>query len=507
MTPKLTLPDRFRSWLSSDYAVRALRNRTIAQATTRSYRNSARRHADNTRTDIGWSQQPFGPTGTRTLTPQKRRNMVRRSRQIDENNILGASLMDRAVDNIIGEHMVLRATTRSKRFNERVQKLWEDWNPDIRKMMSFGDLQRSWYRARLRDGDVGLVLLRTGDVQTIESDYIQSPFGESSDQFNRQGVLNIIEGVEINGPGRPTRFHVVTDFSKSRVSTTAISQRDFVWYIRNERNNREAVRGVPLMAELGWMLEQIDGTVEATVMAYRMAAAFGLLVKKNSPGQTYDALPDSTNSAEGDAMPEFEIEPAMVEFLGVDEDVVQVKPEHPASNLESFITTMIRIAGIRLGLPLELALLDFSKTNYSSARASMEQAYRHFRIEQRCFARCVLKRLYEWRVSKWIKDGELPERSDAFTHRFLGQQWPYLDPQKEAIGALIAMDSGQTTLSEELTKRNMTFEQWADTVQMETEELRRRGITRMHSTSTRSPDGPGQENSNENSDDEVPVRE
>src|SRR5690606_5711605 len=136
-----------------------------------------------------------------------------------------------------------------------------------------------------------------------------------------------------------------------------------------------------------------------------------------------------------------------------------------------------------------LALLDFSKTNYSSARASMEQAYRRFRIEQRTFARTVLSRVYRWRVSKWINEGALTPRDDAWTHTWYGQSWPYLDPQKEAAGSLVAVDAGFSTLTEELAARGWTFQEWVEERGRELKAIEAAGIPMIHSTATRDPKG------------------
>jgi lambda family phage portal protein len=495
-TAQLTLPDRVRGWFSANYAAKASVNRYIEQNTRRASRDY--RSGRQRRTDRGYTGQPWGTSGTRTLTPIARRNMVQRSREIDENNILGSSLLDRAADNIIGQGMVLQARTTSKRFNKQVEALWANYDPDVRGMVCWPNLQHAWYRAARCDGDLGLLLLRSGKIQTIEGDYIQTPAGAGS---------NVIDGVEINTPGRPTRFHVASVKSDGRTDHTAVDARNFVWYTHTNRLNRTAVRGVPVLAQLGWLLEQIDGTFEAVTMAHRLGASFGLLRKSGNPGTQFDALAGVTPNADGDDQNRILIEPAMVEFIGKDEDVIQIKPEQPGAVFGDFMRLLIRISGLKLGLPLELALLDFSDTNYSSARASMEQAYRRFRIEQHTFGCRVLKRIYEWRVSKWMKEGLLPERSDAFEHRWLGQPWPYLDPQKEAEGALVAVDAGFTTLHDELMRRGLQFDEWLRIRSEEIKAIVAAGIPVTHSGKTREVGAeptatPGQPNSDGDSNTE-----
>lgn len=477
--PKLNTLDKIKAWFSPSYGARVVAERFVQQYPHRVY--NSRRGAEQPRTDRNWNGQPWGPDSIRTLTPAARRNMVLRARDIDENNILGSSLIDRAVDNIIGEKMVLQANTGSKRFNESVETLWHEYEPDARGLLSQGDLQRAWYRAKLRDGDIGIHLLMDGTTQAIESDYIRSPYG-AADVGEK-----IIDGVELDAAGKPQRFHVrVAGLKPMQFQTVPVDATNMVWYFENNRLDRKAIRGVPVMAMLGPMLDQIDGTVEAVVMAHRMAACFGLLRKQTAPGQVYNGLPTTATNAAGDAAPNISLEPAMVEFLGTNESVEQIKPEHPTSSFGEFMTFLIRLAGLKLGLPLELALLDFSKTNYSSARASMEQAYRRFRIEQQTFARRVLSKVYAWRVQKWIEDGELSNvPSDAFSHRWFGQAWPYLNPQDEAVGALVAVDAGFSTLTDELMKRGVELEDWIATRKRELDAMAAAGIPVSRASVTR----------------------
>lgn len=480
--PKLTLPDRIRGWWDSDYAARVTLNRYVTQRPWRyAPHNSARRSSDATRTDSGWTGQPWGTSGTRTLTSASRKNMVRRARQIDENNILGSAMLDRAVDNVIGEGMVLQAKTNSKSFNKKVESLWREYEPDARGMMSKAELQRAWKRAEYRDGDFGVLLLKSGTVQSIESDYIQSPFAHYEQRHNP----NIIDGVEVNAVGRPRAFHLSTLDSGGNASSVRVRRQNMLWCAKNNRFNREAVRGVSVLAELGPMLDQIDGTTEAVVVAHRMAAIFGIIHQRKNPAAAYGSLPTTATNAGGDDVPEISLEPGMYQYAGIDDNFTQIKAEHPTQSFSDLMTYLIRMAGIKLGLPLELAMLDFSRTNYSSARASMEQSYRSFRTHQNRFAQSILTPLYRWRVSKWIKEGRLPDRSDAFAHNWLGQPWPYLDPQKEAVGSLVAIDGGLSTLPRELAKRGIEFADWIEESKMVADRKAEAGITTSKSNMTR----------------------
>lgn len=491
-TPRFNLYERIRAYFDSGFAARTTEMRFVQDFPRTSIANYL--SATQRRTDTGgWSTQPWGGDQQRTLTPGKRRSMVKRARQIDEQNMLGSSLLDRAVDNIIGTGMVLQSKSKSKRWRSNVEAAWRDYIPqmDARSLMDGDELQRSWYRSHLRDGDVGLLLLRSGAVQTIESDYIQSP-GGAGDLYRKESEPQILDGVEVNGIGRPTGFHIASINARKAQEWTRIGARDFVWYPRLERNNPQVVRGVPLVAQLAPFLDQIDGTVEAVVMAHRMSAMFGLIHKRENPAAAFNNLPSMRASANGTQQKSITLEPGMVEYIGANDGIEQVRPEHPTTSFADFMSFLIRLAGLKLGLPLELALLDFSRTNYSSARASMEQAYRKFRIEQRTFSNKVMSRIYRWRISKMVNEGVLSNPpSDYLEHQWFAPEWPYLDPLKDAEGALVAVDAGFSTLAKELARRGMDLETWIEDRKSELASLEEAGLPTIRSNKTREAGAPG----------------
>lgn len=496
----MTFADRVRGWWDADYAARAAVARAVAARPWLSW--GGRRGGTSTRTTEGWNGQPFGPGSNRTLTPTVRRNMVKRSRAIDENNLLGSSFLDRAVDNVIGNGMTLQATTEDDGWNTEAEALWAEYGGEIDSrglVKSHGQWQRAFYRGYKRDGDIGGLLLKAGSVQAIESDYIQTPSGGGDRR--QSGDPDIIDGVELGAAGRPVAFHVSnTRNAFYNASFNRVPARNMVWLMSNDRLDREAVRGAPVLAMVGDLLDHIDKTTEAVVMAHRLAASFGLIHKRPNPAASFNALGTTATNTDGNEQKEIVIEPGMYQYAGADDDIVQVRPEHPTTSFSDFMVFLIRMAGIKLGLPLELALLDFSRTNYSSARASMEQAYRRFRIEQRIFADCSLAMIYRWRVSKWIKEGRLSDREDAWSHRWLAQPWPYLDPQKEAEGALVAIDAGFGTLSDELAKRGYQFDEWAQQRGREIKALEAAGIPISRSNKTRDAgEQPAGDTSNEQS--------
>ena len=411
------------------------------------------------RLDSDWSDQPWGASGTRVNSPEKRRKAVRRSRHIYRTNPVGFSLIERDLDNTIGEGMMLSPMTGDDVLNREIEAAWAEDSVDSRGFEDNQSIQRVMYRALRRDGDVGAQLLLTnGKVRVVESDYIQTPAGPS-DLVGDE----VYDGVKLDSLGRPTTFYLAST-KNNQPDYSAVRSSRFAYMKDNDRQDYTAVRGVPALSEMGELLDQISGTMTSVTIAYRMACMFGLLRRTEDPGGMASAVRGGTltTDSEGNSKPEILLDPGRINFLGLNEKVEQVKPEHPSANLADFMRLNIRFAGLRFSMPLELVFMDFSQTNYSSARASMEQAYRAFSIKRRQFARFMQKIYWHWMMYKIDREGQFGggfagiRGDNRFRHVWMGQPWPYLDPQKEAEAALVAIDGGLSTLTAELAKRNMT---------------------------------------------------
>lgn len=484
-TATLTWFDRALGAVYAPYKTKALQHRAAQQNYTNLFERDSRGRKDST----GHTTQPWGVGKIRKLTPYSRRVQVQQSREIYENNVLGHALIDRAVDNIIGEGMTPKPSSSDQGWNRAVSDWWRDeYRADAMGKFSNSELQRVWFRSYLRDGDIGAIMLRLGQVQTVETDYIQSP-NNSGDQYGRGTISpDIVDGIRVGRSGQMQQAFIASVSDKGGTQWSPVDWRNFLFHANHDRANREAVRGVPKLSIIRPLLEQIDGTVEAVTMAYRMAASFGVVVKKNNPGAANNNLPTLGGSnTSGQINKGFQIAPAMVEHLNMNEDIVQVKPEHPIASFESYMTMLVRFAGIPLGLPLELAMLDFSKTNYSSARASLEQSYRSFRVEQKKFADNWLTKWYPWRIAKAVNMGEIDGTppADYLNHKWMAPPWPFLNPVDDAQGVLAATDAGMTTLTDELAKRGYTLEEWLEMKSSEINQAEAAGVPLMHSSVSR----------------------
>lgn len=117
---------------------------------------------------------------------------------------------------------------------------------------------------------------------------------------------------------------------------------------------------------------------------------------------------------------------------------------------------LLTFMSINLGMPLVLALMDASETNFSGWRGAFEQAKMGFRSRQRSLARHwhtpyirfkILKRAEQdpvWR--KYIERTTNPRsRINIFRGRWDFPGWPYIEPMKDATAGLIRLANAQTS--------------------------------------------------------------
>lgn len=410
------------------------------------------RGAIETRLDTPWSNSRSA-SGQYLLTAARRRNMVNRARQMERDNVIANALLSRAVENVVGTGLKPQALTGDPVWNRKAEAafklFWE--RPEIRGVTG-PELERLFFRAHLRDGDVGCVLLGAPKLQMVLGDYIDTPPGKAA-------APGVVDGVEVDGAGRPRRFHVLGFDADGKRTSTPVGERDFVFHPRRE--TLDEVRGVPCFSTVFALLDQIPAYTEAGVIAARIANYFSVAVKKSGAGAGFQRLDTATNGA-GAAQRKINLEPGQVNFLEPDESIEQIKPNLPGAQFDQLVVALMRFAGMSLGIPLELLMLDFSRTNYSSARAALLQAQHAFEVQRANLVAVFHSRVYRWWVSKMMKMGDLPERPDAWTHKFVGDPWPYLDPTKEVLAELLEIDAGFSTTGDRIIARGGDPEEvWA----------------------------------------------
>lgn len=157
-------------------------------------------------------------------------------------------------------------------------------------------------------------------------------------------------------------------------------------------------------------------------------------------------------------------------------------PGRPNAAFEAFMVSTLRHIAAGLNIPYELLLKDFSKTSYSSARASMLEAWRYFHGRRRWITDYWLRPVFELWLEEAINAGRI-EAPDFYAKRyaytrcrfiFSGRGW--VDPVKEAQAAQLRMQGGLSTMEMECAEQGLDWEEVAEQRAIEHARLKLLGL-------------------------------
>lgn len=141
-------------------------------------------------------------------------------------------------------------------------------------------------------------------------------------------------------------------------------------------------------------------------------------------------------------------------------------PGRPNAAFDGFVTSALRHIAAGLNIPYELLLKDFSKTNYSSARASMLEAWRYFYGRRRWLIDYWLSPIYEL----WLEEAIALKRVDIKPSDYYGNQFAYrrcrwifagrgwVDPVKELDASVGRVRANLSTMEAECAEQGLDWE-------------------------------------------------
>jgi len=395
----------------------------------------------------------------------------RQSQSFDRDNGLYRGIINRAVDNILGDGFALQARTSDPRVNQTLEDLWHEWcqDPEVRGLHSWWNVERVVLRSVLVDGDLAALKLEDGRLQLVEGERIAS---SKTALFERR----IEQGIELNALGRPVAFYVAPYDRSGCVNPHAAARRnasDVQFIAGLERASQ--TRGVPAQVSNFPMFHRINDVCNSEAIAWQLLARFAIMIsRENGPAIGYsESRPDPAKAGQSNPVaPERiqEFDEAIIFHAQKGETLSGIDRNLPGANFGTSITMFIRLLGLPVGMPLELVLLDWSKTNYSSARAALEQAFRMFGCWQRLLKQRFHAPVYRWKVAQWAAEGRLPVLPDLDRHEWISPSFPWIDELKEAEAWGMRIERGLSTQTEALKSVNRDRGEWLEARKREVQE-------------------------------------
>lgn len=409
---------------------------------------------------------PRGMAGSadKALNHTARKNLRNDLRYLDRYNSIFEALLNRMADNVVASGFNFQAQTDDSGLNRAVEDRHGDWaggECDVTGRMPLWMMCRTLLRAICTDGDVLFLQMYEGSLQAIEADRVNGK--KISDN-----------GITKDGVGRPQKYWVANYHKSGTINYSTAEEHEadkchFVAYWKRFSQGR----GVPAMATTIEHVERIDDYIEAVLIAAQSGACqAGVATTEGGAADGYrqskaETAAGNVNETDGTGIRTQEIMPGRIIWLKPGEDFKGFTPTQPHDQFAPFLRAMLRIAGNVLGMPLELAAMDFSQTNYSSARAALLQAYRSFRVWQQLLQDKFLKPVMLWRMKAWAQEegwkaprGKRAEKGWRRVKlegdkelwipriRYIPPGWEWVDPDKEVKANKNAAAAGMRTLAD-----------------------------------------------------------
>lgn len=356
-----------------------------------------------------------------------RTNLTAWARYLDENSDIAISVLDTLVDRVLGSGLQYEPMVRTRGgslhdpTNRRLRALWAaHWTngrPDVTRELSGPELERIVCRTWLRDGELLVHHLEgrrpglahwTGipySVELLESDLLPWDFHESA--AAARGAIT--HGVEKNGWGQPTAYHILREHpGSSLLNVSAAFDRDTrrvpatrISHLKFSRRIRQT-RGVSVLHGVIHRIDDLRDMDESERIANRIAAAFSAVITKSADVE--DVAVDDTV---GDRT--FAMRAGMVfDQLRPGEDVSIIGSDRPNPNLVAFRADQMRAIAGGTGSTYSSISKRYADGSYSAQRQELAESEPGYAKLQGYFAAHLARECWERSVRLAVAAGLLP---------------------------------------------------------------------------------------------------
>lgn len=277
----------------------------------------------------------------------------------------------------------------------------------------------------------------------------------------------------------------------------------------------EQYRGVSQLATGMRLFRNLNDALESELFAQVIAASFPIFIGLENGGLE---LPSEVRESYGmrtnePMRREMDVEPGSIIFGNPNEKPYILENKRPSANFPPFVEIIQRSMAAMLGIPYESLTKDFSKTNYSSMRAALNEAWKLYLFYRRWFARMYAQPIWEMVIEEaylrnflGIADdldamganaGFYEGREYWLSATWTGPAKGFIDPVKEIQATILALDAKLMTYSEAWAERGGDFSDALPVMQEEREALATLGTAQPKELVARDTEAEGAKQDNE----------
>lgn len=437
-----------------------------------------------------------------------------RSRDLARNHGVAEGAVQTLTDNIVGSVVGLKSRPnwkmlgwdegKSEDWSNEVEMLWyayaEGTCIDAGHSLSFQGLTTQVYRSSFINGEalaLPLWLPQPGEpatrLQIIEPDRISNPWSVPD-------TPNLRAGIEMDDYGAPIAYHILKFHPGDMLVRSAYGARFMPYQTEripvrtpwgrlrvihvHDKERTGQTRGKPGLASVLRQFKVLGDYANAELKA-AVVNAMVALVTESSISQdglvellssSPDALTQYTDGLAQRNRSAIDFNAGQVVPLMLGEKISSFSPARPSTAFEPFVSSLFLHIAAGLNIPYELLLKDFSKTNYSSARAALLEAWRFFRGRRKWLTATWAQPVFELWLEEQIMTGVI-EAPDFYAKRawycrakWIGDGRGWVDPLKEVQAAEQRMKIGVSTLETECAEQG---EDWEEVLEQRARETQR----------------------------------
>jgi capsid protein len=382
-------------------------------------------------------RSPTEASGSAHLRVQ-RSKLIAQSREFLRENLIYKGMIERACSYIVGENgFDLQPNTGDNDTDKAIEKEWSKYwrRPELRGLISGKLLLGMACRELLVAGDTAIIPLNENKLQIIEAEQISATGNE--------------DGIEVNQYGVPQKFFVRGWTKNGSLATkpTVYSPSEILFLCNPERPS--SLRACPPCQSAFSMLHRINDICDSEALAWQAMSRMALsILRQRGPEQAVtDSIEDDAAAADAIVDRVTEMDYALIFHGEVGDEIKGIERNIPGANFPDTLTMFLRLIGLPLGLPLEVILLDWTKSNYSQSRAVLEQAFKTFTDWQSILEDAFLRQVYIRQMGIWNANG-LFRGVDPEAHSWIKPSFPWIDQLKEAQAYGARLDRGLCTHDE-----------------------------------------------------------
>lgn len=335
-------------------------------------------------------------------------------------------------------------------------------------------------------------------VRAIDPDRLCNPDGRSDTDRLRGGI-------EFTEDGEPIAYHVrnshpgelYSSYPKGITWTriprsTPTGRPVFIHGFEPEREDQ--ARAITPFAALMQRMRMIGKFADTELASAMVNALFAAFVKSSLPvGEVAAGMTPMSATFADKRMDFYEQNPAMlngvrIPVMPVGDEITINNATRQATSFPAFQASFLQSISAALGVSYEQLSMDWSKVNYSSARAALNEVWRHVFTMFSAFSEQVAEPIRFAVIEEAFDRGYIvaPKGAPDFWDnpgaylrgRWIGPGRGYVDPVKEAQGSGLRMGNMTSTLEAECAEQGRDLEETLDQIAREEEMLKERRLTR-----------------------------